>query len=125
MKHNEKNKVVIALGSNQDPESHLEAAKQAIKAYHHILKWSEFQQTKPVGAHIQKDFINGVVLIETDWDEPRLKAWLQSVEDQEGRDHSCESMVTLDLDIVVWNGVVVHSDVEQRDFLKRMIAEVL
>ena len=75
------NRVVIALGSNISPEIHIQHAIGRIQHRFGILKTSEFVWTKPVGNIEQPDFLNGVVLIQTEMGMSELKSWLS---DQEG-----------------------------------------
>lgn len=124
MKRNEKNKVVIAVGSNHEPETHIASARSVIEKAHPVSQWSVFEKTQAIGDHIKSPFLNGVVYVETDWDQEKLKTWLKEVENQEGRDRQQEALVTLDLDIIMWNGQVVDPDFFQKGFLKKMLREL-
>ena len=115
--------MIIALGSNVQPETHIEKAKIKIDQAHKVLAWSVFQMTDAIGI-ISPPFLNGVVLIETDWAQDRLKNWLRGIESQCGRDHQSLNSITLDLDIVVWNGSVVDDSIFEKKFLEKMILEV-
>ena len=114
------NRVVIALGSNISPEIHIQHAIGRIQHRFGILKTSEFVWTKP-------DFLNGVVLIQTEMGMSELKSWLS---DQEGalkrvRGDDRYGPRTIDMDIVVWNEQIVDEDIYDRPFLSHSVREVL
>ncbi len=121
------NRAVIGLGSNIEPEKHVELAVERIEARHRLLARSRFRWTKPIGIADQANFLNGAVLIETDLARDKLEAWLKGVEADLGRVRTGDKYGprTLDLDLVVWNGQVVDEDVRQRDFLRSSVREVL
>jgi 2-amino-4-hydroxy-6-hydroxymethyldihydropteridine diphosphokinase len=121
------NKAVVALGSNIRPEEHVPRAILRLQSQLQILSKSEFITTKPIGFSNQADFVNGVLLVKTKMERPELEAWLHGIEDEMGRirEKNKYGPRTIDLDIVVWNGEVVHPDVWERDFLKKAVLQVL
>jgi 2-amino-4-hydroxy-6-hydroxymethyldihydropteridine diphosphokinase len=120
-------RAVIALGSNIRPEIHIPSAILRIQRKTLIIAASSFVSTKPLGGPDQPDFINGVLLVETEMERSELVKWLHEVEDELGRVRECDRSGprTIDLDLAVWNGAVVHRDVEEREFLRKAIHEVL
>ena len=120
------NRVVISLGSNVEPEKHMQKAKEQIGLQHRILAESAIVKTEPIGFTDQPQFLNGAVLIETKMDRRELNEWLHQIEDQLGRVRGPNKYGprTIDLDIVVWNGEVIDEDVGKRDFLKKSVLEV-
>ena len=60
------NKVVIALGSNIEPEENLELAVVELKSRFKVSKRSRWIRTKPIGILDQPDFYNGVLVLETE-----------------------------------------------------------
>lgn len=121
------NRVVIGLGSNIDPQSHMLEARRRIGERFHVLATSRIVPTRPVGYSDQADFLNSVMLIETDWEKDVLHDWLRIVETDLGRVRTSNKNGprTMDLDILVWNGLIVDNDVYERDFLKDGIREVM
>jgi len=121
------NQVIIGLGSNIQADANIAQAKEKIAARHHILAESQFVLTKPIGLAGQPDFSNGVLLIETDMERVELKRWLKQLEADMGRQKGLNKFGprSIDLDILVWNGQVIHQDVLERDFLQKAILEVL
>jgi 2-amino-4-hydroxy-6-hydroxymethyldihydropteridine diphosphokinase len=121
------NQVVIGLGSNIDPERNLAAALRRIALAHRELARSRLVETEPIGIREQPKFQNGAVLIETDFDRPALADWLRDLETELGRtrDGHKYGPRTIDLDILVFNGKVVHRDFHEREFVRDCVLEVL
>jgi len=121
------NEVVIALGSNIDPEANLELALVEIKKKFKVLKRSRWIRTKPIGIQDQPDFYNGALLMETKLSIESLKHELKNVEDHMGRDRSLPKFGqrVIDLDILIWNGIVIDNDYYERDFLRKVVEEII
>jgi 2-amino-4-hydroxy-6-hydroxymethyldihydropteridine diphosphokinase len=119
--------VVIGLGSNINPETHLEEAIKELAQRFHISRKSKWSRTKPVGITNQPDFLNGALLLETDLEQKTLKHELQDIENKMGRDRSLpkNGPRVIDLDIVIWNKKVVDKDYYKRDFIRKGVAEIL
>lgn len=119
------NHVIIGIGSNINPQYHIQQATDLLRRSFEIVAVSQFRETKPIGLRNQANFLNGAVLIKTHLKAPQLKETLRSIEAQLGRPrHDRSGPRTIDLDIVVWNGDIVDPDVEQRDFLQAAIKEL-
>ena len=121
------NEVVIGVGSNIDPEIHINQAKELIAKTHELRKVSSFIETEPIGCENQDNFLNGALLIETKMDRFTLKSWLKNLEEKLGRVRSENKNCprTIDLDIIVWNRKIVDSEVYERDFLINSINELI
>ena len=121
------NKVVIALGSNIEPEENLELAVVELKSRFKVSKRSRWIRTKPIGILDQPDFYNGVLTMATELGMESLKQELKSVEDLMGRDRSKPKFGPriIDLDILIWNGEVIDEDYFERDFLRKGVEEIL
>ena len=121
------NEVVIALGSNIEPEENLELAVVALKSKFKVSKRSRWIQTKPIGILDQPDFFNGVLIMVTELGIESLKQELKSIEDLMGRDRSKPKFGPriIDLDILIWNGKIIDKDYYDRDFLRKGVVEIL
>ena len=121
------NEVVIALGSNIDPEANLELAVLELKSRYNVSKQSRWIRTKPIGIQNQPDFYNGALLLETKLGLDSLKQELKNVEDLMGRDRSLPKFGprVIDLDILIWNGEIIDNDYYERDFLRKGVEEIL
>lgn len=120
------NRAIIAIGSNIEPHRHVEAAIAALAGSLRLLGRAATRVTKPIGFADQPDFVNTAVLIETALDAPALKDFLRSVEDRLGRVRTANKSAprTIDLDIIVFNGLVTDADVHTRDFLRQAVLEL-
>ena len=121
------NSVVIGVGSNIRAEENIALAKEAIESTHELVKASSFVKTEPVGFKDQDEFTNGAYLINTEMDPGELKAWLKNLERKLGRvkTENKNGPRTIDLDILVWNGVVMDNDVTERDYVMKSVKELL
>ena len=121
------NEVVIALGSNIEPEENLELAVVALKSKFKVSKRSLWIRTKPIGILDQPDFYNGVLIMETELGMESLKQELKRIENLMGRDRSKPKFGPrmIDLDILIWNGKVIDNDYYDRDFLQKGVEEIL
>jgi 2-amino-4-hydroxy-6-hydroxymethyldihydropteridine diphosphokinase len=120
------NTVIIGVGSNIDAERNVSTAKRMLGEKLNVLGESRFVRTKPIGHREQQDFLNGSLLIKTRLGCKRLKTLLKGVETALGRDAGEDRYGPrkMDLDILVWNGEIVDSDVYKREFLRRSVIEL-
>ena len=121
------NKVVIALGSNIEPEENLELAVVELKSRFKVSKRSRWIRTKPIGILDQPDFYNGVLTMATELGMESLNQELKNIENLMGRDRSNPKFGPriIDLDILIWNGKVIDKDYYNRDFLRKGVEEIL
>ncbi len=100
-------RAAVALGSNLgDRNATLRSALAALAHLGEVVAVSGFHETTPVGGPEQGDFLNAVVVFETDLSPEQLLARLQAVEDDHGRVRVERwGPRTLDLDLVVMEGM--------------------
>ena len=120
------NTVIVGIGSNIDAEKNVSTAKLMLGEKLNVLGESEFVRTRPIGTREQQDFLNGSLLIKTRLGRKQLKTLLKGVETVLGRDAGEDRYGPrkMDLDILVWNGQIVDSDVYEREFLRRSVIEL-
>ncbi len=120
------NTVIVGIGSNIDAERNVSVAKRMLGEKLNVLRESEFVRTRPIGPRQQQDFLNGSLLVKTRLGRKQLKTLLKGVEIALGRDAGEDPYGPrkMDLDILVWNGEVVDSDVYEREFLRRSVIEL-
>lgn len=129
-------RAVIALGSNMDaPIATTQAAVQTIARLDgiRVVKSSSLYRTKPVGYADQDDFINAILIIDTNLEPVELLARLSKVEDNFGRVREIKNGPrTLDLDVILCDDVVQndekltlpHPRAQERAFVMGPIAEI-
>ena len=120
------NRVIIGIGSNIDPYSHIRHALENLAVQHRLIRSSSLTVTAPVGCTDQPDFVNGAALLETDLDFGTFNHYLKNLEQQLGRIKTTNKFGPrcIDLDIVIWNGTVVDNDYYLRDFLHNAVDEI-
>ena len=120
------NTAIVGIGSNIDAERNVSIAKRMLGEKLNVLGESKFVRTKPVGPRQQRDFLNGSLLVKTRLGRRQLKTLLKGVEISLGRDAGEDRYGPrkMDLDILVWNGQIVDSDVYEREFLRRSVIEL-
>jgi len=83
-------------------------------------------QTEPVGGANQPGFLNAVYRIRTSLSLPGLEKALKGIETRLGRTRTGDRYAPriIDLDVLVWNGEIVDSDVFERLFLQKLLGEI-
>ena len=98
----------LSLGSNLEPEHHLRAALDELRARFGRVDVSPAYRFSAVGFE-GPDFLNLAAAIDTDLDVHALNDWLHALEDRHGRcrDVPRFSSRTLDVDIVLFGDQVL------------------
>lgn len=104
-------RALIGMGSNIDPEKHLQRASKDIKQYFPGVVYSKVYQSSPVGMN-GDDFLNACCLLSAVPAKEELFKWLKLLEDKYGRDRSEGSWKprTLDLDLVMYGDEILDDD---------------
>jgi 2-amino-4-hydroxy-6-hydroxymethyldihydropteridine diphosphokinase len=90
------------------------------------LSLSSIIKTKAIGDIPQSDYLNCAFKIGTSYQQDAFNLFLKQVELQLCRIHTTDKFAprTIDLDIIAWNGKVVHKDFYQRDFVRKYVLEL-
>lgn len=112
----------LGLGSNVDAEHHIRIAIDALRNRFGAIEISPVYRSKAVGFE-GNDFLNLAVRIETDLDPYQLRSFLRELEAEFGRDRDAPkwSDRTLDIDILLYDDLVVYDDkleIPRREILK-------
>jgi len=120
------NVCIVGIGSNIDPEQHIESALTILRQGVAVKGVSTWVKTKPIGFSGQNDFINGAVKVQTAMSRTTFKKYLKNLENRLGRDRSLPKFGprVIDLDIIVWNSKIVDDDYYTRDFVKHSVDEL-
>jgi 2-amino-4-hydroxy-6-hydroxymethyldihydropteridine diphosphokinase len=120
------NDCIIGIGSNINPENNIPESLALLEQHAEIIAVSSWVKTAPIGITNQNDFINGAVRIRTALSKEDLFICLKKIEDKLGRDRSLPKFGprTIDLDIVVWNKIIIDNDYYTRDFMKNAVNEL-
>ncbi len=97
-------KVYLSLGSNQDAAYHIAACVNALRQRYQVNDISPVYESEAVG-FVGDNFLNLVVLIDTELSVRELSDQLKALEDRYGRDRSAArfSGRTLDVDILTYD----------------------
>ena len=128
-------KVAVALGSNlNNPHNQLRQAANFLKRISSSNKKSSIYKSEPIGPS-NFDFLNAVILIDTDLTPNVLYAKLREQEKKQGRPSRYPkwSARPIDLDIITYDKQVVssteltipHAEYNQRLFVLLPLQEVL
>lgn len=103
--------VLVGMGSNIEPESNLSRAAVALRREFGGVSFSAVYSSAAVGMD-GDDFYNACCLLEVDLAEAEVRTQLKLLEDLQGRDRSRGSWKsrTLDLDVLMYDGVVVDDE---------------
>lgn len=120
------NRYVVSVGTNIDPLPNRAEAQRRVESRYFAVRCSAFIWTEPLGITDQPIFLNGAFYFESPLDPAALKRELTALEDAMGRDRSGprDGPRTIDLDIVVVNGEVVHRDYARWDFVRAAVDEL-
>lgn len=98
--------VYLLLGSNIEPEKHLQLAITALRAHCQVVALSSVYQSPAYGPVTQADFLNVAVCVSTDLSPAAFKERLFKIEADLGRDRATQKTKfdprTLDIDIALW-----------------------
>jgi len=105
-------KVVIALGSNLgDRHATLDGAVAALKQIITVTKVSGYIETDPVGGPEQPDYLNAVLIGESELEPTDLLVKMQAIELAAGRERLERwGARTLDLDLIAAGDLVMDTE---------------
>lgn len=127
-------KAFIAFGSNRgNREENIDRALTLLKKRCTIIKKSSVHETTPVGYTDQRNFLNGVLMVETALSPEELLHFLQKIEKMLGRIRRIKNGPrTIDLDILFYNDVIIdtedltvpHPRIHKRLFVLEPLSEI-
>jgi 2-amino-4-hydroxy-6-hydroxymethyldihydropteridine diphosphokinase len=130
-------RAVLSLGSNLGNSAEiLSSAAEALNEVSEVIALSSFYQTRPVGGPPQPDFINAVIIIETNLEPEELLLVAQAIEGAHGRERN-ENTVKwgprfLDIDLIKFDEMLIntpdltipHPRAHEREFVLRPWNEI-
>ncbi len=122
-----RSRVVVAVGSNIQPEENIRLAAELLARESTLLDQAALIRTEPDGYRDQADFLNGAFLIETELEHDDLRAYLKSLEVRLGRVKGPikAGPRTIDLDIILWDGAVLDGDYFHKHYIKTPVREIV
>ena len=129
-------RVFLALGSNKgDRKEYLQNAFSALKndSAVSIIAASSLYETKPYGNIPQKNYFNGVVLIETSYTPDKIYFLIKKIEKKVGRTETVRwGEREIDIDIIMIDSLIFeneninipHKEYHLRDFVLVPMCEI-
>jgi len=120
-------RAVISAGSNISPEANMRAAEEILAEEQVLVKASRPRRTAPVPPGHGGRYLNRAFLIETALGMEELRGYLRDIESRLGRRRSSDRHAprTMDLDIIVFDGVIVDDDYYRYDFVRDAVDELV
>lgn len=105
-------KAVIALGANiGEPKANLDLAVGLLREATDVLAVSKYLKTKPVGGPEQPDYLNAVLLADSNLPAKDLLALLHGIETAMGRTREVHwGPRVIDLDLIQYGGLLVNDE---------------
>lgn len=120
------NIVLVSLGSNINPDENIQKALSMLSDRVIVSKQTELITTEPIKFKEQPHFKNCAVLIYTKQNFYELRHSLKEIEIKLGRKKTENKNAPreIDLDIILFNSLVVDNDIEDFPFLKDFINQL-
>jgi len=105
-------KAVIALGANiGNPQENLDLAIALLREATDVKIVSSYYSTAPVGGPEQPDYLNAVVIVESELPAKDLLALLNGIETAMGRTREIHwGPRVIDLDLIQYGGLLVNDE---------------
>lgn len=121
------NYAVITLGSNlESGKEYLEKAISIIAEHCEQTHFSEIYKTEPEGRHKQSLYYNCVAEISTQSDFDSWENFAKTTEKEFGRtrENSEKGIISLDIDIVIWNKAIIRPQNLRMNFMLKGIHQL-
>lgn len=123
----EKNEAFVGVGSNIDPQTNTKKASEMIRSDCSCFQESRWILTEPDGFKDQPDFLNGAFYLQTSMSLEAFRLYLKDIEIRLGRVKGPVKAGprTIDLDLIIWNNEVLHTDFYAKSYTRIPVMELL
>lgn len=121
------NTAIVMLGSNFEQKENIEIAKEKLSIFFEIEAQSSQITTKSVKGNYADDFLNEAVkLLSVDTAAETISIF-KNIETEMGRTPQSKSAgnIPIDIDLIIWNGQVIHDDYNRFDFVKTCVNQLI
>jgi 2-amino-4-hydroxy-6-hydroxymethyldihydropteridine diphosphokinase len=120
------NIALVMIGSNQDADEKLALALEKLTHFFSIDRTSHCITSEPVGEKYKSPFYNRAVRLITEMDYESTISRFKQIEKELGRTPESKSngLIAMDIDLICWNGAVIHKDYDRFPFVKICIDEI-
>ena len=116
--------IIISLASNINHEANLEAARTQLTQLLSQVHFTSAIYTEPVGTLRQEPYLNQLCKGTTALGMNLLNEVLKEIEKRLGRTHNEDGIVTVDLDLLEYDGERFHHRDWERNYVKDLINEL-
>lgn len=116
--------IIISLASNYDQQGNLAKAREQLKVLLSDIQFTKELWTQPVNNHRQEPYLNQLCQATTNLGANLLSEVLKELEKRLGRTHNEEGIVTIDLDLMAYDGQRHHLKDWDRSYIKELISEL-
>ena len=116
---------IISLGSNTDKKI-LELATILLAETFQLISQSEIIESNAIGEHYQSPFYNQAIKLLSGYEKDETIQIFKETEIKLGRTPQSKSqgIVPLDIDLIIWEGVVYKDDYYRFDFVRKCVDEI-
>ena len=116
--------IIISLASNINHEANLEAARTQLTQLLSEVHFTSAIYTKPIHSLRQEPYLNQLCKGTTALGMNLLNEVLKEIEKRLGRTHNEDGIVTVDLDLLEYDGERFHHRDWERNYVKDLIKEL-
>ena len=116
--------IIISLASNKDQESHIAAAREQLVQLLTEANFTSAIWTEPINSIRKEPYLNQLCQGTTALGEGLLCEVLKETEKRLGRTHNEDGIVTIDLDLLQYDGQRYHLRDWERNYVKDLLSEL-
>ena len=116
--------IIISLASNKDQESHMAAAREQLVQLLTEANFTSAIWTEPINSIRKEPYLNQLCQGTTALGEGLLCEVLKETEKRLGRTHNEDGIVTIDLDLLQYDGQRYHLRDWERNYVKDLLSEL-
>lgn len=116
--------IIISLASNIDQEAKLEAARTQLTQLLSEVHFTSAIYTEPINSLRREPYLNQLCRGTTALGMNLLNEVLKEIEKRLGRTHNEDGIVTIDLDLLEYDGERFHHRDWERNYVKDLINEL-
>jgi 2-amino-4-hydroxy-6-hydroxymethyldihydropteridine diphosphokinase len=122
---NKVHKVMLCLASNSQQERNMEAARRLLSGVLADLHYTSEHWTDPVASHDPRvRYLNQLATGTTALEAEDLNLRLKEIERQLDRKHDKSGVVTIDIDLLLYDDTRYHLRDWERDYVKNLLEEL-
>ncbi len=117
-------KIIIALGSNYEPQLHIEKTKEKLERLLPGIVFSHNLWTQPIGI-VSDRFVNALALAYTSFSKEHLEQLLKQVERECGRcaEEKKQGKIRIDLDLMLYGSERLHLQDWNREYIFTLLKD--